>query len=145
MSKSCVSWLQYEPKHANCQAPNKQNGSDGDIQLKQRSNFRLFKLIYSLRTARDTLQSFLFIYTTRYRLPRHESQRRTHRMTLFSRTESHHVVMLDTVSISQMKTTSHHFKHDSVELGYFDIISTWMKDWQANTIILPDIPQVISS
>jgi hypothetical protein len=65
--------------------------------------------------------------------------------TLSSRRENHHVVTFVIVSVSQMITTSHHFKHDNVKLGYFGIINMWMKDWQANKIIFSDIPQVISS
>jgi hypothetical protein len=76
--------------------------------------------------------------------PEYESHRRTSRKTLFSITENHHVVTFFIVSVSQMNT-SHHFTRDSVELGYFYIINMWMKDWQANKIILPDIPQGISS
>jgi len=53
----------------------------------------------------------------------YESHRRKNHKTLFSRTENHHFVTFVIVSVSQMITPSHHFKHDNVELGYYDIIN----------------------
>jgi len=52
--------------------------------------------------------------------PEYESHR-TNRKTSFFRTENH-VVMFVIVTVPQI-ITSHHFKHDNVEMGYFDIIN----------------------
>ena len=77
-----------------------------------------------------SLVRHVIVRKTSYSFTRHvtgstdyESHRRTNRKALFSRTENHHVVTFDIVSVPHMNTTSHHFKHDSAELDYSDIIN----------------------